>query len=74
MGGFATSIVTVSLAMMGFRGVTNQTVFVGDLCFAASIALLISAQWEMVRGNTFSYTVLSAYSKLIVPCSDERLT
>ncbi|KAK6444534.1 hypothetical protein FP744_10000782 [Trichoderma asperellum] len=46
---------------MGFRGVSNQTVFVGDLCFVACIALLISAQWEMVRGNTFSYTVLSAF-------------
>jgi succinate-acetate transporter protein len=61
MGGFATSLLTVSLAMMGFRGVSNQTVFVGDLCFVACIALLISAQWEMVRGNTFSYTVLSAF-------------
>ncbi|KAL6903868.1 GPR1/FUN34/yaaH family domain-containing protein [Trichoderma evansii] len=61
MGGFATSLLTVSLAMMGFRGVSNQTVFVGDLCFVACVALLISAQWEMVRGNTFSYTVLSAF-------------
>ncbi|KAL7945562.1 GPR1/FUN34/yaaH family domain-containing protein [Trichoderma barbatum] len=61
MGGFATSLLTVSLAMMNFRGVTNQTVFVGDLCFVACVALLISAQWEMVRGNTFSYTVLSAF-------------
>ncbi|PON20367.1 hypothetical protein TGAM01_v210746 [Trichoderma gamsii] len=61
MGGFATSLLTVSLAMMGFRGVSNQTVFVGDLCFVACVALIISAQWEMVRGNTFSYTVLSAF-------------
>ncbi|KAH8123449.1 GPR1/FUN34/yaaH family-domain-containing protein [Trichoderma asperelloides] len=61
MAGFATSLLTVSLSMMGFRGVSNQTVFVGDLCFVACIALLISAQWEMVRGNTFSYTVLSAF-------------
>ncbi|KAL7917240.1 GPR1/FUN34/yaaH family domain-containing protein [Trichoderma austrokoningii] len=61
MGGFATSLLTVSLAMMGCRGVSNQTVFVGDLCFVACVALLISAQWEMVRGNTFSYTVLSAF-------------
>lgn len=49
--------------MMNFRGVSNQTIFVGDLCFAACIGLLISAQWEMVRGNTFSYTVLSAYGE-----------
>lgn len=67
MGGFATSLLTVSLAMMGFRGVSNQTVFVGDLCFVACIALLISAQWEMVRGNTFSYTVLSAFGMFHSP-------
>ncbi|CAG8936463.1 unnamed protein product [Penicillium salamii] len=62
MGGFATTLLSVSLAMMNFRGVTSQTIFMGDLCFVAGIGLLISAQWEMVRGNTFSYTVLSAYA------------
>ncbi|KAL7621989.1 hypothetical protein AAE478_007490 [Parahypoxylon ruwenzoriense] len=61
MGGFATTLLTVSLAMVGFRGVSTQTIFVGNLCFVACVALLISAQWEMVRGNTFSYTVLSAF-------------
>lgn len=63
MGGFATTFLSLSLAMMNFRGVFTQTIFVGDLCFVAGIGLLISAQWEMVRGNTFSYTVLSAYGK-----------
>ncbi|OQD86167.1 hypothetical protein PENANT_c008G00667 [Penicillium antarcticum] len=61
MGGFATTFLSLSLAMMKFRGVFTQTIFMGDLCFVAGIGLLISAQWEMVRGNTFSYTVLSAY-------------
>lgn len=61
MGGFATSLITVCLAMMNFRDVTVQTINIGNLCFVASVGLLISAQWEMVRGNTFSYTVLSAY-------------
>ncbi|KAJ2980147.1 hypothetical protein NQ176_g2813 [Zarea fungicola] len=61
MGGFATSLITLSFAMMNFRDVTAQNLNVGNLCFVASIGLLISAQWEMVRGNTFSYTVLSAY-------------
>jgi succinate-acetate transporter protein len=61
MGGFATSLITVSFAMMNFRDVSVQTVNIGNLCFVASVGLLISAQWEMVRGNTFSYTVLSAY-------------
>ncbi|KAF7550660.1 hypothetical protein G7046_g7946 [Stylonectria norvegica] len=61
MGGFATTLLTLSLAMMDFRGVSTQTVFIGNLCFAAGLGMLISAQWEMVRGNTFSYTVLSAF-------------
>ncbi|KGO39135.1 GPR1/FUN34/yaaH [Penicillium expansum] len=62
MGGFATTLLSVSLAMMNFRGVFTQTIFMGDLCFVAGIGMLISAQWEMARGNTFSYTVLSAYA------------
>ncbi|GAB7361491.1 hypothetical protein MBLNU230_g1547t1 [Neophaeotheca triangularis] len=74
MGGFATTLLTVSLAMMEFRGVHVQTVFVGNLCFVAGIGLLISAQWEMARGNTFSYTVLqsfglfySGYGAIMIP-------
>ena len=63
MGGFATTLLTLSLAMMGFRGVTVQTVFIGNLCFVACVGLLISAQWEMVKGNTFAYTVLSAFGE-----------
>lgn len=49
--------------MMGFRGVANQTVFISNLCFLAGLGLLISAQWEMVKGNTFAYTVLAAFGK-----------
>ncbi|THY25926.1 hypothetical protein D6D01_04734 [Aureobasidium pullulans] len=64
-GAFATTLMTISLAQMGFRNVQNQTVFVANLCFLAGIGLLISAQWEMVRGDTFAYTVLTAFEKLI---------
>ncbi|KAJ6112117.1 hypothetical protein N7523_008178 [Penicillium sp. IBT 18751x] len=60
-GGFATTLMTLSLSMMGFRGVTNQTVFIADLCFLAGFGLFISAQWEMVKGNTFGFTVLAAF-------------
>ncbi|KAF3358223.1 Putative kinetochore protein SPC24 [Verticillium dahliae VDG1] len=41
----------------------NATVFVGNLCFIAGVGLLVSAQWEMVRGNTFAYTVLSSFGE-----------
>ncbi|CAG8930542.1 unnamed protein product [Penicillium salamii] len=61
MAGFATTLLTLSLAMMEFRGVSVQNVFIGNFCFVGCIALLISAQWEIVRGNTFGYTVLSAF-------------
>ncbi|OGM44259.1 hypothetical protein ABOM_007737, partial [Aspergillus bombycis] len=60
-GAFATTLMTLSLSMMGFRGVSNQTVFIANLCFLAGLGLLISAQWEMVKGNTFAYTVLAAF-------------
>ncbi|KAH8804464.1 GPR1/FUN34/yaaH family-domain-containing protein [Xylogone sp. PMI_703] len=62
MGGFATTLLALSLAMMGLRGVTLQTLFAGNLCFVACVGLLISAQWALVQGDTFSYTVLSAFA------------
>ncbi|XPS71018.1 hypothetical protein M3J07_003209 [Ascochyta lentis] len=61
-GSFATTLMTLSLSMMGVGGVSNQGVFIANLCFLAGIGLLISAQWEMVRGNTFAYTVLAAFA------------
>lgn len=63
MGGFATTLLSVSCAMMNLRGLSTQTLFVGNLCFVACFGLLISAQWAMVKGDTFTYTVLSAYGK-----------
>lgn len=61
MGAFATTILTFSLSLMSFRGVTIEAVHIGNLCFVAGIGMLVSAQWEMVKGNTFSYTVFTAY-------------
>ncbi|KAL6832185.1 GPR1/FUN34/yaaH family domain-containing protein [Trichoderma camerunense] len=60
-GSFAATLMALSLSAMDFRGVSNQSVFVANLCFLAGLGLLISAQWEMVRGNTFEYTVLAAF-------------
>jgi succinate-acetate transporter protein len=62
MGTFATTLLTLSLSMMGFRGVETQTIFIGNLCFAAGLCMFVSAQWEMARGNTFGYSALSAYA------------
>lgn len=64
MGCFSTTILTISFAMMGWRGVTVETMSIGNLCFAAGLGLVISAQWEMTQRNTFSYTVLTAYGMM----------
>ncbi|KAF0322270.1 gpr1 family protein [Colletotrichum asianum] len=61
-GAFSTTLMTLSLSMMGIRNVENQTVFIANLCFLAGIGLLISAQWEMVRGDTFANTTLIAFA------------
>jgi succinate-acetate transporter protein len=58
---------TLSLSMMGARGVENEGMFIADLLLLAGLGLIITAQWEMVRGNTFSYTVLSAFGKASLP-------
>lgn len=63
MGTFATTLLTLSLSMMGFRGVETQTIFIGNLCLAAGLCMFVSAQWEMARGNTFGYSALSAYGE-----------
>ncbi|KAG6368900.1 hypothetical protein INS49_003118 [Diaporthe citri] len=59
--GFATTLMTLSLSMMGARGVENEGMFIGNLLLLAGLGLIITAQWEMVRGNTFGYTILSAF-------------
>lgn len=64
MGAFATTLITVSCSMLDWRGVASEAVSVGNLCFVAGLGLVISAQWEMLRGQTFSYTVLCAYGEL----------
>lgn len=53
--------------MMGARGVENEGMFISNLLLLAGLGLIITAQWEMVRGNTFSYTVLSAFGKAALP-------
>lgn len=49
---------------MEWRGVTTTNVYIGNFFFVAGIGMLISAQWELVKGNSFAYTVLSAFGKL----------
>ncbi|RAL60516.1 hypothetical protein DID88_009712 [Monilinia fructigena] len=61
IGAFATTLTTLSCALMGFRGLSNTDVFVANFNFIAGVGMVISAQWELIRGNSFAYTTLSAF-------------
>ncbi|KAF1981105.1 hypothetical protein K402DRAFT_387114 [Aulographum hederae CBS 113979] len=61
IGAFATTLTTLSLSLMEWRGVTVTNVFIGNFFFVAALGLLITAQWELAVGNGFAYTVFSAF-------------
>ena len=61
IGAFATTLTTLSLSLMEWRNVTTTNVYIGNFFFVAGIGMVVSAQWELVRGNSYGYTVLSAF-------------
>ncbi|TVY59718.1 Acetate transporter protein patA [Lachnellula suecica] len=61
IGAFATTLTTLSFSLMGWRGVDVTNVFIGNFFFVAGLGMVISAQWELVLGNSFGYTALSAF-------------
>ncbi|KAK8239664.1 GPR1/FUN34/yaaH family-domain-containing protein [Phyllosticta capitalensis] len=61
IGAFATTLTTLSCSLMEWRGVTTTNAFVGNFLFLAGVGMVVSAQWEMARGNTWGYMTLSAY-------------
>lgn len=61
IGAFATTLTTLSFALMELRGVSVSNAFIGDFLGVAGIGMLITAQWEILLGNTYAYTVLSAF-------------
>lgn len=63
IGVFATTLTTLSLSLMEWRGVTTDNVFIANFFFAAAFGLVITAQWELAIGNGFSYTVFSAFGE-----------
>lgn len=46
---------------MEWHGLSTANAFVGNFFFIAGIGMVLSAQWELVRGNSYNYTVFSAY-------------
>ncbi|KAJ5851882.1 uncharacterized protein N7529_011267 [Penicillium soppii] len=61
LGAFGTTLTTLSLSLMEWRGVTTENVFVANFFFIAAFGLVITAQWELSIGNGFAYTVFSAF-------------
>lgn len=61
IGAFATTLTTLSLSLMEWRGVTTANAFVANFFFVAGLGMLITAQWELSVGNGFSYTTFSAF-------------
>ncbi|KAL4969865.1 GPR1/FUN34/yaaH family-domain-containing protein [Aspergillus stella-maris] len=61
LGVFGTTLTTLSLALMGWRGVTTTNAFVANFFFIAAFGLVITTQWELSIGNGFAYTVFSAF-------------
>ncbi|KAJ6084428.1 hypothetical protein N7486_011228 [Penicillium sp. IBT 16267x] len=61
LGAFGTTLTTLSLSLMEWRGVTTDNVFVANFFFIAAFGLVITAQWELSIGNGFAYTVFSAF-------------
>ncbi|KAH7305230.1 GPR1/FUN34/yaaH family-domain-containing protein [Stachybotrys elegans] len=62
IGAFATTLTTLSLSLMEWRGVTVVNAYVGNFFFISTFGLLITAQWELAAGNGFAYTVFSAFA------------
>lgn len=61
IGVFGTTLTTLSLSLMEWRGVTITNVYVANFFFAAAFGLVVTAQWELSVGNGFAYTVFSAF-------------
>lgn len=61
IGGFATTLTTLSLSLMGFRSVSITNAYIGNFFGIAGIGMFVSANWELVLGNTYAYTTLGAF-------------
>lgn len=61
IGAFATTLTTLSFALMGWRGIAVTNAFIGDFFAVAGIGMVVTAQWELVLGNSYAFTVLSAF-------------
>ncbi|KAI9923897.1 hypothetical protein ASPWEDRAFT_58691 [Aspergillus wentii DTO 134E9] len=61
LGAFGTTLTTLSLSLMEWRGVSTTNAYIGNFFFIAAFGLVVTAQWELSIGNGFAYTVFSAF-------------
>ena len=64
LGAFGTTLTTLSLSLMEWRGVTTMNAYVANFFFISAFGLVVTAQWELSVGNGFAYTVFSAFGML----------
>ncbi|KAL1867860.1 hypothetical protein Daus18300_006135 [Diaporthe australafricana] len=61
IGAFATTLTTLSLSLMEWRGVTTTNVYIANFFFIAAFGLVVTAQWELAIGNGLAYSIYSAF-------------
>lgn len=61
IGAFATTLTTLSLSLMEWRGVTTTNVYVANFFFLAAFGLVVTAQWGLAVGNGLSYSIFSGF-------------
>lgn len=71
IGAFATTLTTLSLSLMEWRGVTTANAYIANFFFLAAFGLLVTAQWELAVGNGLSYSIFSAFGENC-PLKEER--
>ncbi|KAF3401977.1 Protein alcS [Penicillium rolfsii] len=61
MGAFAIAFTTLSMSLMEWRGAAITNAYIGNCFFTAGMGLVLVAQWELVRGNSFGHTVFGGF-------------
>ncbi|KAI3112828.1 hypothetical protein CBS147333_3336 [Penicillium roqueforti] len=67
MGAFAIAFTTLSMSLMEWRSAAITNAYIGNCFFTAGLGLVLVAQWELVRGNSFGHTVFGGFGEHIVP-------
>ncbi|KAK4703585.1 uncharacterized protein P7C70_g2634, partial [Phenoliferia sp. Uapishka_3] len=57
----AVTLMLLATQFMGWRGVTAPQAYVGNLYFFAGLYMFTSAQWCLVKGETFAYLVFAGF-------------